>query len=146
MQSVLPYKTCPRCNKTYPLEGFVINRSKSRGIGGYCLDCHNEVVRANVEKNHGSTRNVHLKRRYDLTSEEVRVMIEAQGGMCAICRRKAAEHVDHDHVTGEVRGILCFTCNVGLGNFGDDIALMRAAADYLEGRVRPWHVIRWRVA
>ncbi len=134
VQSVLTEKRCPRCEQTYPLEGFVINRSSSRGIGGYCLACHNEVVRENVQKNHGSTRNLHLKRRYDLTSDEVAVMAEQQGGKCAICRDRAAEHVDHDHRTGEVRGILCFTCNVGLGNFRDDPDLMLKAHRYLTRR------------
>jgi hypothetical protein len=131
VQSVLPYKTCPRCKNTYELERFVVNRTQPRDVGGYCLPCHNEVVRSNAIKNHGSTRSKHLKARYGLTSEEVAAMIEAQGGLCAICRRKAAEHVDHDHYTGEVRGILCFTCNVGLGNFGDDPDLMMLASDYL---------------
>jgi hypothetical protein len=137
VQSVLPYKTCPRCENTFPLERFAINRTNSRGVGTYCLPCHNEVVRENVQKNHGSTRNFHLKRRYDLTSEQVAEMVAEQDGMCAICDRKPAEHVDHDHATGDVRGILCFTCNVGLGNFGDDAALMREAADYLDSFAAP---------
>ena len=132
VQSVLPYKTCPRCGHTFPLDGFAINRTKSRGISAYCLDCHNHVVRTNAVKLHGSTRNKHLKERYDLTEQRVAEMIEAQGGTCAICRRKPAEHVDHDHATGDVRGVLCFTCNAGLGNFADNAHLMHLAAEYLD--------------
>jgi hypothetical protein len=131
VQSVTPYKTCPRCRQTFPLEGFAINRTRSRGIGAYCLDCHGKVVLANVEKNHGSTRNKHLKERYGLTDDAVAAMAEAQGGKCAICRVKAPEHVDHDHATGAVRGILCFTCNVGLGNFEDDPDRLELARRYL---------------
>jgi hypothetical protein len=134
VQSVLTEKRCPRCEQTYPLDGFVINRSSSRGIGGDCLARHNTVVRENVEKNHGSTRNFHLRRRYDLTSYEVAKMVEEQGGKCAICQERAAEHVDHDHRTGIVRGILCFTCNVGLGNFRDDRDLLLKAHRYLSYR------------
>jgi hypothetical protein len=131
VQSVVPYKTCPRCERRFPLEGFAINRTRSRGISAYCLACHNEIVRVNRVKNHGSTRNYHLKERYDLTEQQVAEMVEAQGGKCAICRRKDAEHVDHDHATGRIRGILCFTCNVGLGNFNDGPHLMTLAHEYL---------------
>lgn len=124
-------KRCPECGNTKPLEDFVINRSHSRDLGNYCLPCHNRVVRGNVVKNHGSTRNFHLKRRYALTSDDVAAMVEAQGGKCAICGVKDAEHVDHDHETGDVRGILCFTCNVGLGNFSDDPERLLLAHRYL---------------
>ena len=63
-------------------------------------------------------------------------MLERQAGLCPICRRGLGDkpHVDHDHETGEVRGLLCFTCNVGLGNFGDDVERLRRGARYLEGR------------
>jgi hypothetical protein len=59
-------------------------------------------------------------------------MLAAQGGLCAICRAAPAGHVDHDHVTGAVRELLCFNCNGGLGQFRDDPAVLRAAADYVE--------------
>jgi hypothetical protein len=115
-----------------PTEHFAINRTRSRGIGAYCLDCHGLVVRENVEKNHGSTRSKHLKERYGVTEEQVAALIAEQNGMCAICLDRPAEHVDHDHETGEVRGILCFTCNVGLGNFRDRPDLLDKAVHYLE--------------
>ncbi len=59
-------------------------------------------------------------------------MSDEQGGLCAICRTAPAEHVDHDHVTGRVRQLLCFNCNGGLGQFKDDPAVLRAAASYVE--------------
>ena len=59
-------------------------------------------------------------------------MFEAQGGLCAICRTAPAAHVDHDHDTGEVRELLCFNCNGGLGQFKDDPEVLRAAARYVE--------------
>ena len=59
-------------------------------------------------------------------------MLEAQGGLCAVCRTAPAAHVDHDHGTGEVRELLCFNCNGGLDQFKDDPAVLRAAADYVE--------------
>jgi hypothetical protein len=54
--------------------------------------------------------------------------------VCAICGRPEPEHVDHDHKTGAVRGILCFNCNGGLGQFRDAIESLTAAAAYLEAR------------
>ena len=59
-------------------------------------------------------------------------MLEAQGGLCAICEEAPADHVDHDHETGAVRALLCFNCNGGLGQFRDDATVLRAAADYVE--------------
>jgi hypothetical protein len=59
-------------------------------------------------------------------------MILQQRGVCAICRTRKALHVDHDHATGRVRGILCFNCNRGIGKFGDDPALLRNAIAYIE--------------
>lgn len=135
-------KRCPRCGEIKPLGAFAINRTHSRDLGDYCLPCHNVVVRENVQKNHGSTRNKHLKERYGLTHDEVAAMVEAQGGTCAICQVKDAEHVDHDHETGDVRGILCFTCNVGLGNFQDEPARLLLAHRYL---TRPSAETRARV-
>jgi hypothetical protein len=61
-------------------------------------------------------------------------MVAEQGGVCAICGRPDPEHVDHDHETGAVRGILCFNCNGGLGQFRDDIDALQCAAVYLEGK------------
>ncbi|MBV1852937.1 endonuclease VII domain-containing protein [Catellatospora tritici] len=63
---------------------------------------------------------------------EFDAMLAAQGGVCAICGAPAPEHVDHDHLFGNVRGILCFNCNGGLGQFKDDRANLRKAIDYLE--------------
>lgn len=71
-------------------------------------------------------------REHGLAQEE----IEALGTTCQICGKECSTGrrlaVDHDHKTGTVRGVLCRDHNVGLGLFGDDPALLRAAADYLE--------------
>jgi len=63
-------------------------------------------------------------------------MFHGQGGVCAICRQTRPEertlHVDHDHATGVIRGLLCFRCNNALGDFRDDYELFQRAADYLD--------------
>lgn len=71
-----------------------------------------------------------------MTMEEYDIRLKAQGGACAVCRRAPAVdellHVDHDHVTGKIRDLLCFGCNAGLGNMNDNPKLLRIAADYLD--------------
>jgi hypothetical protein len=82
-----------------------------------------------------SDRRTHLKRKFGITPEVYDEMLAAQGGGCAICRKPPRDdislHVDHDHVTGELRKLLCFDCNAGIGKFKDDPDLLRAASLYL---------------
>lgn len=82
-----------------------------------------------------------LKKSFGLTVERYQAMHDAQDGRCAICGQVETMErggkvrwlaVDHDHKDGHVRELLCSGCNVGLGNFGDDPARLRAAAEYLE--------------
>lgn len=81
-----------------------------------------------------------LWKNYRLTPEQYDALVEGQGGQCAICGTSdpgsggadAAWHIDHDHITGTVRGLLCSVCNTGLGHFKDDPELLRRAADYVE--------------
>ncbi len=80
----------------------------------------------------------HLMRKYGMTIEQYDAMLEAQGGGCCICGRPPREdislHVDHDHSTGEIRGILCFRCNNALADFQEDPELLKKAASYVS-----WH-------
>ena len=76
-------------------------------------------------------------KRYGLTTEGLEALEEAAGYCCQICgvreqdAPKARLHVDHDHATGKVRGLLCQQCNHGLGNFQDRVALLNRASEYL---------------
>lgn len=73
----------------------------------------------------------HRKYRYGLGAEEYQRMYDTQGGLCAICRVGWAALVDHDHVTGRVRGLLCRRCNTGMGMLGDGVDRLGAAITYL---------------
>lgn len=81
-----------------------------------------------------------LKQLYNLTLEEYDRLFKAQNGVCAICCKPesvtANLPVDHDHVTGEVRGLLCTPCNTALGLIGESPDRLRVMADYLEVRHR----------
>jgi hypothetical protein len=77
-------------------------------------------------------RNV-FKKVYGISWADYEVMFERQGGACAICKRTGVTLcVDHCHLTGEVRGLLCSRCNCALGFCSDDPALLLAAAEYLQ--------------
>jgi hypothetical protein len=83
------------------------------------------------------SRDSRIQSRYGITEAEANALLVAQGFACAICSlpleslggREA--HIDHDHATSAVRGILCLKCNTGLGSFGDDPDRLIAAAEYL---------------
>ena len=82
-------------------------------------------------------RNSTLKKKYGITSDQYRVLLESQGYKCKICGSETAKgygsfHVDHDHKTGRIRGLLCQGCNTSIGKFQDNPKLLRRAADYLE--------------
>ncbi|KAB2348952.1 endonuclease VII domain-containing protein [Actinomadura rudentiformis] len=125
-------KYCPQCREVKPLKAFGRNRATKSGLAAYCRPCHTATMAEIKQRTHGSERNYLLKLRYGITEQEVAQMAARQGGLCAICLSGAAKHVDHDHKTGKVRGLLCFSCNGALGQFGDDPRRMRAAAAYLE--------------
>jgi hypothetical protein len=88
---------------------------------GRCKVCVSQVGRRD-----------HLRRNYGLTEADVQALAAAQGGLCAICKAAPAVHVDHDHATGTVRGMLCFPCNAAIGHLRDDPQVVRQAAVYLE--------------
>lgn len=78
------------------------------------------------------SRDVYLRRVYGIDTEDFGEMLISQDGLCGICRRAVKNYVvDHDHATGEVRGVLCPLCNSGLGMFADDPSRLAAAIIYL---------------
>jgi hypothetical protein len=111
------------------------NRSQKDELTDYCKPCHSQAMRENRIKNHGSTRNYHLKRRYGITEDDFERMLAQQGGLCAVCEAVPGTFVDHCHASGQVRGVLCFNCNNGLGHFEDGMAVLERAALYLEGEI-----------
>ncbi len=83
-------------------------------------------------------RDMYYRRTYGKSADEVDEMLDAQNGRCAICGAKPARlasmHIDHDHEHGHLRGLLCVSCNQGLGQFRDDPALLLRAIVYLRQR------------
>lgn len=77
-------------------------------------------------------RRAFIKKKYGLTIEQLEEMEKEQGGKCKCCHEVKRLVVDHCHTTGKIRGLLCSTCNTGLGHFRDDIEKLKLGIKYLE--------------
>jgi hypothetical protein len=155
-QSDLEPRQCPVCEKTYQPY-----RAHQRACGRNCRAklpdvravTKNYFARADVREKKNAVRRVENNparrevnrraalQRYGVTIDQYDAMLTEQDGRCRICgdppdpngKRAASRlHVDHDHVTGKVRGLLCLSCNVGVGHFRDDLERLRAAVAYIE--------------
>lgn len=73
-------------------------------------------------------------RKYGISGDDFRKLLKKQKGKCPICGRSLVKNpsVDHDHATGEIRGLICNLCNLAIGNAGDSPDRLRAMARYLE--------------
>lgn len=96
---------------------------------------HLAYRRAYIARNGEHIREVARLYKYGLRAGEFEERFVAQGRTCGICagneHRGNGWHVDHDHVTGSFRGILCKPCNTALGTFGDSIEGLQRAVRYL---------------
>lgn len=120
-------KTCPGCEQTLPRGSFSKDISRWDGLSCRCKKCR---VRATRE----SSRRFHLKRAYGISLEQFNQLKAFQKERCAICGDVFGEncYVDHCHTTGAVRGLLCPSCNSGLGLFSDNLSRLKKAANYLQ--------------
>ena len=87
------------------------------------------------ENNKEKIREIYLKRKYGLTIKRYNRLLKKQGGVCAICRKKENGKglaVDHNHQTGNVRGLLCQNCNTGIGLLNDNIQILQKTIKYLK--------------
>ena len=81
-------------------------------------------------------RDAYYRKQYGKTADEIDEIVELQGGRCLICKvelpeRLGSRHLDHDHVTGQIRGVLCIDCNHGIGKLKDSPDLLLRAVVYL---------------
>ena len=85
-------------------------------------------------------REGHLRRKYGMTQAQYELRLREQGGGCAVCGRAPKPgkslHIDHDHETGHVRGLLCFKCNAALGQLDDDLERIERALTYVATKRR----------
>lgn len=106
-----------------------------RGDGArICRACGREAVRRCRERDPMANVWRQRRHRYGVEREEYEAILARQGGVCGICGRDEKLVIDHDHETGEIRGLLCHRCNFALGAVEDDIRILSRAIAYLEER------------
>ena len=144
--SLPPKKRCLGCGKRKSTEGFHHRIDSSDGRASNCRACkckvrriwwsslsteHKRKLQSRKAKSNAKSR---VARKFGLTLKEYE---NRRKNPCEICGaspdRRRQTHTDHDHNTGKLRGTLCGLCNRGLGCFGDDLALIVRAAQYLRG-------------
>lgn len=132
-------KKCPRCGVEKPITEYNKCKGRRGGRQTYCRGCAKDyLVRwhaAHTESRKRYARISHLRLQYRLTPEEFEALAARAKGRCELCFKPFKDnrdrHIDHDHETGAVRGLLCRKCNLGLGHFASAHAL-RSAAEYVD--------------
>lgn len=130
-------KACTKCGEVKPLEDFHKEKKQRDGRTSRCKVCYNADCRKRYHKNESQSWAYQLRKKYGIGPDDYSRMLEEQGGCCAICGKHHSDlskrmAVDHNHATGEVRGLLCADCNTGIGKLNDDPAVLRRACEYLE--------------
>lgn len=126
-------KKCIKCESFLTGDNFTKNNAYKDKLDTICKKCKSSTWKSQYRK---TTRGTRFKTRYGITESKYDEMLKSQGFKCAICNapedlNEKRMHVDHCHATGKVRGILCFRCNTGLGNFQDNSSNMIQAMSYL---------------
>jgi len=135
-------KQCKRCEKHKPKTSFTKASRNTDGLQSYCKSCADAYRKEYQVKNPEAGTDRHYRRVFGITLQDVKQMLQKQDGKCALCSRELSvlqgrgfstiAHVDHDHVTGKVRGILCGNCNTALGKLGDSIESIERVLSYLK--------------
>ena len=117
-------KLCRGCDQTLCIDAFDLNSNRGGGRAPRprCKQCCSKRFKSWSNKNPGSSRARNLKSKYNLTIEKYMEIFEAQDCKCGLCgatesgwKTSPWMHVDHDHKTGVVRGMLCHACNILIG-------------------------------
>lgn len=133
-------KACKHCGLEKSLHDFHRQTACKDGHRHICKLCANAVCRKyyanNTEKAKTATKRCRMMTMYGMSLSDYERLLQAQGMSCAICRTKSPGglgrfHVDHCHSTGRIRGLLCHSCNTGLGLFKDSDVNLRRAIEYL---------------
>lgn len=133
-------KICCGCKKERSLRKFYKDKNRKDGRNYYCIDCsklYNQ--RPYVKKRcRDAEYKRQLRKKYNMSLADYDQMLEFQNGVCVTCGKinKGGKRlaVDHNHKTGEIRGLLCQKCNQAIGLVGEDIRVLIKLAEYLNDK------------
>ncbi len=123
---------CTKCKVDKSTDNFSTSKKEIKYKQYQCKECN----KAYRQENKIKIRDYQLKYKFGISLDLYMSILKEQNYSCAICQCVNASGrdlaVDHNHTTGEVRGLLCSACNSGLGHFRDSIYLISKAQDYLQ--------------
>lgn len=132
-------RVCSNCKTPKELGDFDLVNRESGKRSSWCKPCAREKVRAYQKTPAAKAWRLEhdLRVNYNLSVEQYNKLFAKQKGRCAICKTTRAGrgrrfHVDHDHKTNVVRGLLCNSCNRALGLFQDSLVILQKATHYME--------------
>ena len=120
-------------SKIYKAKYYLIHRKEILTLRKQYSSSHKDKIKKYQKENRKvNGKRYHLKYNYKLTPEQFRQMQLDQGLVCAICKEYIINwHIDHNHKTGQVRGLLCKDCNFGIGRLKDSPDICINASNYL---------------
>lgn len=138
---MLEYFECNSCGDDKPRSAMVQNKNRPGGVDPECLRCKRE--RDNTPHARRQRKDRQLQHKYGITLKDYEQRVIKQNGRCACCGKPEtrvnaygepkALAVDHDHQSNRIRGLLCASCNKGIGSLGDDPQSVFKAFSYLYG-------------
>ena len=137
-------KTCIKCKETKGHDLYYKATNSRDGFQSVCKACDRIRRKKQYHEKPELSHKSMIARKYGITIDQYDSIWSAQGCKCAICgaeknyrtikgkKTETRMAVDHCHTTGNIRGLLCYTCNVGIGMLQDDTNILKAAINYLD--------------
>lgn len=128
-------KICSKCKVEKELSEYTKRYDRASGVRPHCKECQRKIdaYKRTTEKGKAKYRNSSWKQQgINITYEEYKIKYEKVKGYCEICNKQFPSLcVDHNHTTGEIRGLLCTSCNLGIEQFKETQSMLYNAIDYL---------------
>ncbi len=146
-------KTCTKCQTEKPLSSFHKDVHGAMGVKSRCKDCLRESFKQNYQAkkseyaarnrqfridNPDYERSRHRLYTHGVTDQQFTELLTRQEYRCAICKKPVdkSAHLDHNHETGKIRGVLCSNCNRGIGHMQECPSILSSAIQYLEAHAQ----------